>query len=85
MGLSPIPLVILPAKQQAWQRLYMTATHSSAAHSRSVPFSYDRGHHIQDIPEDSLDWNLQSQYDHQNDLFVDKSTELRRPGLVASS
>ncbi|XP_064114452.1 uncharacterized protein LOC135220833 isoform X1 [Macrobrachium nipponense] len=75
-----IPLVVLPQRQHPWQRLYTTATHSSAGHARAVPQTYASGHPDEEEVKDSLEWTLRSSYDHENDLFIDKSTTLRRPG-----
>ncbi|XP_068228853.1 uncharacterized protein [Palaemon carinicauda] len=76
-----VPLVVLQQRQYPWQRLYATATHSSAGRARAVPPTYASGHPHEERVKDSLEWTLKSCYDHENDLFIDKSSTLRRPGL----
>lgn len=76
-----IPLVVLPVRDYPWQRLYMTPTHSSAARARAVPHTYANSSNCKEMVKDSLEWTLKSMYDHENDLFIDKSTALRRPGI----
>nr|XP_045620713.1 uncharacterized protein LOC123771934 [Procambarus clarkii] len=72
-----IPLVVWPTRQRPWQRLYLTPTHSSAAHAHANPHNHA---HDETSARDSLEWTLGSDYDHEKDLFRDKPSTMRRPG-----
>lgn len=84
--LPQIPLVVSPPRQRPWQRLYLTPTHSSAAHARapSHAFEYvlDHAGAEQQKARDSLEWRLGSLYDHEKDLFKEERAVLRRKWSV---
>ncbi|XP_037778138.1 uncharacterized protein LOC119574931 [Penaeus monodon] len=77
-----IPLVVSPPRQRPWQRLYLTPTHSSAAHARAPSHAFENvleyaGPGQQKV-RDSLEWRLGSLYDHEKDLFKEERAVLRR-------
>lgn len=76
-----IPIVVMSAKIQPWDRLYTSPTRSSAARARAVPEGYTVSPLDIKKARDSLEWTLKSNYNHENDLFVNKSEAMRRPGV----
>ncbi|XP_068227543.1 uncharacterized protein [Palaemon carinicauda] len=76
-----IPIVVMSVKMQPWDRLYTSPTRSSAARAQAVPSTYTTSPSGERKALDSLEWTLRSGYDHQKDLFVDKSEAMRRPGV----
>ncbi|XP_042229315.1 uncharacterized protein LOC121871199 isoform X1 [Homarus americanus] len=74
-----IPLVVWPPRRRPWQRLYLTPTHSSAAHAKTHGNPHNHAHE-EERARDSLEWTLRAEYDHEKDLFRDKPATLRRSG-----
>ncbi|XP_042229325.1 uncharacterized protein LOC121871199 isoform X2 [Homarus americanus] len=75
-----IPLVVWPPRRRPWQRLYLTPTHSSAAHAKTHGNPHNHAHE-EERARDSLEWTLRAEYDHEKDLFRDKPATLRRSGF----
>lgn len=74
--------MVSPPRQRPWQRLYLTPTHSSAAHARAPSHAFENvleyaGPGQQKV-RDSLEWRLGSLYDHEKDLFKEERAVLRR-------
>ncbi|XP_045101817.1 uncharacterized protein LOC123498612 [Portunus trituberculatus] len=59
-----------------WERLHSTPTLSSTAHTYT---------HRKYTPVDSLEWTLESDYDHEKDLFMDKPAVMCRRGVDGRS